>query len=137
VKNSPEKILDQFDEDQTPRWFEHWTVVYLPLALFILGLIFRFQHWPFALLLISSGLMAIMLRNLVFFFSKRRPFGEWAYFVGRMVLFAALILHFAFRMYSIKRIFVALIFFAIGVAIYWLTKNKANDDKMEKLEDDF
>jgi hypothetical protein len=132
-----EKILDQFDEDRDRRWFEHWSVVFVPLFLFILGLVFRIMHWPFASLLIASGLGAILIRNVIFFFSKSRSFAEWAYFIGRMFLVTTLILHFGLRFYSIRSIFIGLCVFFVGVLIYWLKRDKGDLNQPENLEDDF
>ncbi|MBX7052377.1 MAG: hypothetical protein K1X54_10105 [Flavobacteriales bacterium] len=132
-----EKILDQFDEDRDRRWFEHWTVVYLPILLLIVGLLFRIQHWPFSSLLIASGLGAILIRNFIFFFSKSRSFAEWSYFVGRIFLVVTLILHFGLKHYSIRSIFIGLCVFATGALIYWLKREKKSDHQPEQIEDDF
>src|SRR5690606_7522531 len=89
-----ENILDRFDEELEKQWFHHWLVVYGPVGLFIVGVVFRFMKWPFSSLILVAALSAMVIRSFIFFFSKKRRTSEWFYFLGRIAFTLLLILMF-------------------------------------------
>jgi O-antigen/teichoic acid export membrane protein len=137
MSDQEEIILDQFEETRAPRWFEHWTVVYIPIVFFIVGLIFRLQHWPYSSWLIAGGLLLMLIRSAIFFFSKKRKLNEWIYLIGRFSLFLVLINHFTSTFGSPRLLFSGLVIYGVCIIVYLVLKRKTQELPQEKLEDDY
>jgi predicted membrane channel-forming protein YqfA (hemolysin III family) len=136
MENFEEKILDRFNDEPSRTWIHHWSIVFVPISLFAIGVLFRFMHWPYARIIMAVGLILILLRSCIFFFTKKRSWDEWFYFLGRVSLISVLAIDFAFFPMNRKIMLLALTFFAIGVLIYVVRKKKAADE-VENQEDDY
>jgi len=132
-------ILDRFDDEPEKQWLYHPLVVYGPIIILIIGVIFHTMHWPASKLIILIGLMAMMVRSSIFFFSKRRKIAEWAYFVGRQ--FFSVLIVMLFIGFSIDRTYLitSFLLFAGGWAFFEFNKKKDQDETTneDKIEDDY
>ncbi len=137
MKKIDETVLDQFDEVPIKRWFQHWSVVFGPVVIFAVGVLFRVQHWPFALELMAVGLVLILCRSFIFFFSKKRENLEWIYFLGRISLISVLAANFAFQKMPRSILLGAMLLFGISVMVYILRKKRPEDEHAENHEDDY
>lgn len=60
-------------------------------ALLIIGLLFRFMHWPYGYQILLAGLIVWSVWNVLFMFlSPRQKSFEYAYSIGRLALAGAL-----------------------------------------------
>lgn len=130
-------ILDRFEDEPEKQWLHHPVVVYGPIIILIIGVVFHLQHWPASRLIMLIGLMAMMVRSSIFFFSKKRKTAEWAYFVGRQ-LFSVLVVMLFMRIPFDRRFLIAsFLLFAGGWAFFAFNKKKGPDEKDDKIEDDY
>lgn len=129
-------IIDQFDEVPESQWYEHWSVVYTPLALIICGVLFNLQQWPFGRLLMVIGLFLAMIRSFIYFFAKPRPIAEWIYFLARIALFAGLLVHFGMMNIGRNSFIILLSIYAFAVIIH-LLKSKVKSPDEEQITDDY
>ncbi len=137
MKNFDEKILDHFEDEPAKPWYQHWSVIFGPVVIFAIGVLFRIQYWPFALHIMATGLLLILFRSLVFFLSKKREAVEWIYFLGRLSLISVLAINFAFQKINRSVLLAALIFFGIGVLFYIMKKKKPEDEHADHPADDY
>ena len=131
-----EEVLDRWKETPEKQWYEHWTLVYLPIILIIIGVIFNLQHWPFAGSIMAVGLFFAMIKSFIYFFVKKRPLVEWIYFLARITLFVALLINFGFIQLNTSTFAVILLIYAFGVIVH-LIKSKSKSRDEEKPEDDY
>ena len=137
MEKDEEQILDQFEDEPQRQWYQHWSIVFGPVVLFIIGMLFRIQHWPRSMFIIALALFLILLRSFVFFFIKPRPLHEWIYFIGRIALISVLVVDFAFVALERKWLLTALTLFAIGVMVNLLRRDKGTTAEPEQPEDDY
>lgn len=130
-------ILDQFEDEAESKWYHHGAIVYGPIVLLSIGLIFRVQHWPGARLILLVAMLLIMLRSFIFFLSTRRKWFEWIYFTSRIALMIALAYQFGWDFGNSRFMIFALAFFCFGVLLYLFKTRKQTDDHIEKEEDDY
>jgi NAD/NADP transhydrogenase beta subunit len=129
------KLIDQFD-DEPEYWLNHWAFLYIPIVLFIVGLVMLFLKWPFSTLVMTIGLFGLLLRRALFFFRKKRTIYDWLYFVARIVFTLAIGAQLAFQIRMSEQTQMIVIgLFVVGAfaKIFDPTKNK-NDNESD--EDD-
>jgi hypothetical protein len=136
MSEDPETILDSFEDEPVRPWYFHWSVMYGPVLLLITGVFFRLMHWPWASLLMAAGLTLLIVRSIIFFFTRKRAFDEWFYFLGRITLVTVLVVNYGFRPVGKTWLLGSLVFFAIGVLLYALSKRRPAEAK-ETAEDDY
>jgi len=136
MAENDDDVLDRFEDEPERHWLQHWSIVFGPVVLFIVGVLFRIQHWPGASFLIAAALTLILLRSFIFFFSKRRAIDEWFYFLGRIGLISVLVVDFAFIEVGRKWMLAALSLFAVGI-IFYLFRRKEKQDPGEGPDDDY
>jgi hypothetical protein len=137
MQKNESDVLDQFEEEEEKRWYHHALIVYGPIALFSIGLIFRAQHWPGARLIITLAMALLVARSFIYFFTSRRKWFEWIYFSSRIVLLIALMFTFGWNVDNKPILIPALIYFAFGVLIYFIKTRNQKPEKHEKEEDDY
>jgi|LakMenEpi03Aug12_release.lakeMendotaPanAssembly.Ray.scaffolds.fasta_scaffold225520_3 hypothetical protein len=137
MQKSGHEILDQFEDEAERKWFHHGAIVYGPLVLLCIGLIFRVQHWPGSRLILFSAMLLIAARSFIFFFSTKRKWFEWIYFFSRIALMATLVYYFAWGSGNKRLMIIALSFFSLGVLVYFVKTRKQVSDTIEKEEDDY
>jgi|JI10StandDraft_1071094.scaffolds.fasta_scaffold01946_1 small-conductance mechanosensitive channel len=130
-------LLDQFEDEEVSKWFHHWSIVYGPILVLCIGMVFRIQHWPGASLIISASLLLILVRSFIFFFTKKRLLYEWLYFIGRITLIIALAINFGFIPLQKTVMLTVLGVFSLGVLAFVFRKRTPADDEPEKQEDDY
>jgi len=136
MEENVEDVLDQWKETPEKQWYEHWTLVYLPVIFIIIGVLFNIQHWPFASGIMAIGLFLAMLKSFIYFFVKKRPPHEWVYFLARITLFVVLLINFGFIQLSSSTFMVILSIYAVGVVVH-LIKSKPKRREEENPEDDY
>ncbi len=135
-KSEPE-LLDQFDEETERKWFHHSAVVYGPMVMLCIGLIFRVQHWPGTRLILLLAMALIVTRSFIYFFSSQRKWFEWIYFASRILLMLTLVYYFVWSSGNRRLMVFALSFFSIGVLLYFFNTRKQKSDLIEREEDDY
>jgi cobalamin biosynthesis protein CobD/CbiB len=139
MKKFLDEVLDQFDEEPEKQWFQHPVIVYGSVIILIIGVFFQLMTWPFSRLLILIGIALMIARSTIFFFTKKRKFTEWLYFLSRMNLSVAIILTFLSPMREHRYISLSLAAFGICYLVLVLTQSKQdkNGNKQENIEDDY
>ncbi|HEY8403640.1 MAG TPA: hypothetical protein VIK71_03425 [Flavobacteriales bacterium] len=132
-------VLDQFDEEPEKQWFQHPIIIYGAVIILIIGVLFRIMEWPFSHHLILLGVVLMMVRSTIFFFTKMRKFAEWLYFLSRMNLSVAIILTFLSPLSSHNYISLSLAAFGFCYLILVLSQPKQNKNQptQENIEDDY
>lgn len=88
--NEPNEPLDFPDRPQSNK-DRYFALRAVGTGLLIVGLLFRFMHWPYGYQILLAGLIVWSFWNLLFMFTPPRRKGfEYAYSVGRLSLAAAL-----------------------------------------------
>lgn len=133
------EVLDRFEEEPQKRWFHHWLIVFGPVCLMIMGILFRLAHYPYAVVLIIAGLVTMLLRSGIFFFTKSRSVLEWIYFIGRIAFSAMIILIFlGYRIDHILLLVCSVLFVASTVSLNFRgKKERQNASQEENIEDDY
>ncbi len=132
-------ILDRFDEEPQKQWFHHPIMVYGPIVILIIGVIFHMLHWPFSRFILLVGLMAMMVRSSIYFFSKTRKIAEWIYFTGRQLFSVLIVMLFIGIPFDRRYLIVSFLLFACSWAFYSFSKKEnieQNPDE-DKIEDDY
>ena len=81
-----EEILD-LPEKGKSRKQEYFYLRMLSVGLLCAGTLFRFQHWPYASMLLAAGLVLWTIWNIIYLVSLKSPsFYEVAYGIGRLCL---------------------------------------------------
>ena len=139
MEKFPGDVLDRFDEEPEKQWFQHPIIVYGSVIILIVGVLFRLMHWPYSRLLILIGIVLMIARSTIFFFTKRRKLTEWLYFLSRMNLSASIIMTFLSPMRDHRYISLSLAIFGISYLILVLTQpnQDKNTIKQENIEDDY
>jgi len=132
-------ILDRFDDEPEKQWFQHPAVVFGPIIILIIGVIFHLQHWAYSRLIILIGMMAMMVRSSIFFFSKRRKTAEWLYFVGRQLFSVLVVMLFMGIPFNKRYLLYSFLLFAGGWAMFSFSRKSDADENSneDKIEDDF
>jgi hypothetical protein len=137
MQKNEQDILDQFDEEVQRKWYHHGLVVYGPMLLLSIGLVFRVQHWPGARLILLFAMLMIMVRSFIFFLSSSRKWFEWIYFSSRITLMIALVYQFAWDFGNSTFMVFSLSFFSCGVLLYLFMTRKQTVEQPEREEDDY
>ncbi len=132
-------VLDRFEEEPEKQWLHHPLVVYGPIIILIIGVVFHIQHWPAARLITLTGLMGMMVRSAIFFFSKKRNVAEWSYFTGRQLFSVLVVMLFIGIPFDRRYLIVSFLLFAGGWAFYAFNKKKSPEENSndDKIEDDY
>lgn len=88
-------ILDAPDESEvdkeTPKKLA-WVKV-AGMVAFVLGVTFKIQHWPYASFFLMAGVVLVILWDVIQLTTgKFKNLTDWAYFIGRLCLFAYFII---------------------------------------------
>jgi uncharacterized membrane protein HdeD (DUF308 family) len=124
------------DRPEEPEKKEANWIIYLSMAVLAIGVLFQWMHWPFSRLLVVSGFAGITGYNTYYFFSRKRPLYAWAYFVGRLLLLAGILLY-LFRLWAPTWLFFsAMICFALGMLFSSTQKENFSKNEEEKAKEE-
>lgn len=112
-------------------------VYFLPVCVFILGVIMRMMHWPGANLVLVIGLFGTIVRSSIFFFIKKQSWASWIYFIARQLLTVAIGLQIALGPFGIPTSLLsgALGFFVIAAMMKLFERKKEKVETTNEPED--
>jgi len=119
-----QEILD-LPEKTKKKKSEFFYLRMVSVGLLCLGAFFRFQHWPFASLMLISGLALWSIWNVIFLVSLKKPsFYEVAYGIGRLCVSIGIVLSFiGFKNGGLAFLAIAIIGFVAGIFGSFFAKN--------------
>jgi hypothetical protein len=112
-------------------------LIYASMGVLAVGVLFHYMHWPFARYIVLIGFGGTTFYNGYLFFTKPRPFYAWAYFIGRLLLLAGILLYLFRLSPPIILFFLAMICFALGMLFSSKSsKEKFQDEQTKNNEDE-
>lgn len=119
-------ILDLPEKEEKPKTYS--LIGYTALGILFIGVVMQMMHAPYWFLFMVVGMGIMTVRTTVIFIRKRRSFFEWSSFIGRNLLFLAVLLYFSGTTRSSSIFIPAFVAFLVGLIGSYIYKGKETSD---------
>ncbi len=121
-------ILDLPEKDEKPKTYS--LIGYVSLGILFIGVLMQMMHIPHWFLFMAVGMGLMTIRTTIIFIRKKRSFFEWSSFVGRNLLFLAVLLYFSGTTRSASIFIPAFVAFLVGfIGSYVFKGHDSSEDE--------